>query len=191
MLLEDIYEHIRTFVPRHATIIKVRRVSVAHLNHAAPYDRRTAPRVSDNVSAYFHWSRGTCSLNATSAFIPARLLQRGGNSNRDTARCEIRTTTGASRNMPRRLFRPFVSLLHYPLVWSRVAGSISTCARTDCATFAGRAGDYEIFYYTAVTRSSHNREWHRRLSTYIRETLPGMVSNGHFTRPISACFHAF
>lgn len=46
-LLEDIYAHIRTFVPRHATIIKVRRVSVAHLNHAAPYDRRTAPRVSD------------------------------------------------------------------------------------------------------------------------------------------------
>lgn len=63
--------------------------------------------------------------------------------------------------------------------------------RSHCATFAGRAGDYEIFYYTAVTRSSHNREWHRRLSTYIRETLPGMVSNGHFTRPISACFHAF
>lgn len=50
-------------------------------------------------SAYFHWSRGTCSLNATSAFISARLLQRGGNSNRglDTARCEIRATTGASR----------------------------------------------------------------------------------------------
>lgn len=34
--VEDIYAHVRTFVPQHAMIIKVRRVSVARLNHAAP-----------------------------------------------------------------------------------------------------------------------------------------------------------
>lgn len=32
----DIYARVRTFVPRHGMIIKVRRVSVARLNHAAP-----------------------------------------------------------------------------------------------------------------------------------------------------------
>jgi len=81
-------------------IIKVRRVSVARLNHAAPRMIDAPLRMFPiHISAYFHWSHGTCSLNATSAFVPAQLLLRGGNSNRglDIARCEIRAATGASR----------------------------------------------------------------------------------------------
>lgn len=133
---------------------------------------------------------GTCSLNATNAFLPARLLRREGNSNRADSiprACEIRATTGAShaatypdhysvRLSPRYIIRSFdpMSQVRYPR-----------------ADRAGRVGVTKFSIISPLLDPSRNREWHRRLSTYVRETLPRMGSNGHFARPTSACFHAF
>lgn len=186
ILLEatDIYAHTRAFASRHATIIKVWRVSVASLNHAAPR-MIDAPRAAylRYISAYFHWSRAARGLNATgtarAAFLPPPIITAIPIAALDT-RHAAKSGPRVHRhyNTPRLLLRSFI--FSRRIIRARSdphrAGRLDTsCAPDLCHFLRIERGCYEIFYYTTprAIRLSRNRDRHRRLSAYVLEiSLP-------------------